>query len=167
MRRRIAVLGAVGLAALAASAFVSKRPCLVWNTTASTPLGLYVIVRRPPRPGDLVLLDPPSNVRALALRRGYVTQQSLLIKPVAAAGGNRVCRVGFTVWISGHKVATARIADAQRRPLPTWRGCHVLHSTQIFVLGRSSDSFDSRYFGVIAARRVVGIAVPIWTFQSN
>jgi conjugative transfer signal peptidase TraF len=167
MRRRIACLGAVALAALGCSALVPKHPRLVWNTTASTPVGLYTTLRGSPRRGELALIDPPRRVRALAVARGYLTQRSLLIKPVAALGGDRICRVGFTVWISGHKVATARVADAQRRRLPIWRGCQVLSPGQIFVLGLATDSFDSRYFGPIDARYVVGVAVPVWTVPSN
>ena len=163
MRRRISIIMALALAPLACSAFVPKSPRLVWNTTASTPVGLYAILRGTPRRGDLALIDPPARVRVLAIARGYLAQASLLIKPVVAARGDRICRVGSTVWISGHKVATARVADAQRRPLPIWRGCQVLSPGQIFVLGIAIDSFDSRYFGPIDARYVVGIAIPIWT----
>jgi type IV secretory pathway protease TraF len=69
------------------------------------------------------------------------------------------------VWISSHKVAVARVADAQRHLLPTWRGCRVLPAGQIFVLGSAPASFDSRYFGPIDARYVVGIGFPVWTFH--
>lgn len=167
MRRRIACLGAVALAALGGAALVPKHPRLVWNTTASTPVGLYTTLRGSPRRGELALIDPPRQVRGLAVARGYLTPASLLIKPVAAVSGDRVCRVGLKVWISGRKLATARVADAQRRRLPVWRGCQVLRPGQIFVLGIATDSFDSRYFGPIDARYVVGIAVPIWTVPSN
>jgi type IV secretory pathway protease TraF len=115
----------------------------------------------------LVLVALPEPVRKLAATRQYLARRSLLIKPVAAISGDRVCRLGARVWISGHAAVTARAADALDRPLPTWRGCRILSSTQIFVLSRSSDSFDSRYFGVIDVRRVVGIAVPVWTVSSN
>jgi conjugative transfer signal peptidase TraF len=167
MRWRVALLAAVGLAALAGSVLVPRLPRIVWNTTASTPIGLYAVLRRPPLRDELALIGLPPDVRALAIARGYLGPASLLIKLVAAVSGDRVCRVGFTVWVSGRKVANARVSDAQRHLLPTWRGCRVMGPGQIFILGIANDSFDSRYFGPIDARYIVGTAVPIWTFQSN
>jgi conjugative transfer signal peptidase TraF len=167
VRGRIALLAALVFALLASPYLVSHWPLFVWNVTPSVPVGLYQIVRRSPRQGDLVLVALPERVRTLAAARQYLGPKSLLIKPVAAISGDRVCRLGSRVWISGHAGVTARAADALDRPLPTWRGCRILTSTHIFVLSRSRDSFDSRYFGPIHVRSVVGIAVPIWTVSSN
>lgn len=167
MRGRIALLAALALVLLASPHIVSNTPLVVWNVSPSVPIGLYHVIRRTPRRGDLVLADLSEHVRKLTTARRYLAPRSLLIKPVAAIGGDRVCRLGSMVWISGHAGVTALAADALDRPLPTWRGCRILSSTQLFVLGPSADSFDSRYFGVIDVRRVVGIAVPIWTVSSN
>ena len=167
LSRRIASLAAVGVALLTGSVLVPRQQRFVWNTTASTAVGVYAVLRRSPLRGELALIDLPPDVRRLAIARGYLSHASLLIKPVAAVSGDRICRVGRTVWVSGHKIATARVADAQRRLLPTWRGCQLLGPGQIFVLGIANDSFDSRYYGPIDAHNVVGTAIPVWTFQSN
>ncbi len=167
MRSCISLLVVLALAALVSSAFVPKFPRFVWNTTASTPVGLYIIVHGTPRRGNLALIDLPPNVRTLAVARGYLAPGSFLIKPVAAVSADRICRVGITVWVAGHKVAAARGTDAQRRLMPTWRGCRVLSSGQIAVLGVPTDSFDSRYFGPIDAGYMIGIAIPIWTVPTN
>jgi conjugative transfer signal peptidase TraF len=167
VRRRIALLTAFGLAALTLSSFLRGPPALVWNATPSVPLGLYGIVRGSPQRGDLVLIDPPPTVRALTTARGYLSPRALLIKPVIAIAGDRVCRLHSFVWIAGHRVVIARPADAQGRLLPSWRGCRVLKPGQIFVLGRSMDSFDSRYFGPIDRLFVVGVAFPIWRLSDH
>jgi conjugative transfer signal peptidase TraF len=167
VRGHIALLAALALVLLASPHIVSNTPLVVWNVSPSVPVGLYHVVRRSPRRGDLVLVVLPEHVSKLTTARRYLAPRSLLIKPVAAIGGDRVCRLGSRVWVSGHAGVTAGAVDALDRPLPTWRGCRLLHSTQVFVLGPSADSFDSRYFGVIDVRRVVGIAVPVWTVSSN
>ena len=167
MRVRVALLAAFALALLASPHIVSNTPLLVWNVSPSVPVGLYHVVRRSARRGDLVLVELSGRVRKLTTARGYLAPRSLLIKPVAAIAGDRVCRFGSRVWISGHAGVTAHAADALDRPLPAWRGCRILRSSQLFVLALSADSFDGRYFGPIAVRSVVGIAVPIWTVPPN
>lgn len=163
MTHRIVTLAALGLAALTCPSFLPQVPSLVWNATPSAPVGLYAIERDSPQRGDLALIDPPPAIRRLASGRGYLSARSLLIKPVIAIVGDRVCRLHALVWVQRHRLVVARATDAQDHSLPTWRGCRVLGPGQIFVLGRSSDSFDSRYFGPIDHGFVVGIAHPIWT----
>jgi len=167
VRGRIALLAASAFMLLASPHIIPNTPLFVWNVSPSVRVGLYHVVRRSPRRGDLVLVDLSEHVRKLTTARRYLAPRSLLIKPVAAIGGHRVCRLGSRVWISGHLGVTAHAADALDRPLPTWHGCRILSSTQLFVVGPSTDSFDSRYFGPIHVRSVVGIAIPIWTVPTN
>lgn len=167
MRRRIALLIALGLAALTWPSLSSPPTAIVWNATASAPIGLYAIMRGSPRRGDLVLIHPPPPVRNLTSERGYLASRSLLIKRVVAIAGERVCRLSSIVWVQRHRVVFARTADGQGRMLPAWRGCRMLRHGQIFVVGRSRDSFDSRYFGPIDVGFVVGIARPIWMPSPN
>jgi conjugative transfer signal peptidase TraF len=161
MKRRIALGMAFGIAAVACSFF--GHPHLVWNTTASMPTGLYLLHRSFPARAQMVLIDPPPAVRRLAIARGYLGPRSTLLKTVVALQGDRVCRWGSAVWVSGNRIAAARVADARHRLLPAWRGCQVLGHGEVFVLGHASSSFDSRYFGSIDARWIIGVAVPIWT----
>lgn len=39
--------------------------------------------------------------------------------------------------------------DQRGRPLPRWSGCRELSPDEVFLLGTSSSSFDSRYFGPV------------------
>ncbi len=148
---------------------IVQRPTLrlVWNVSASVPVGLYRIVPfAAPHRGELVALRPsPALARYMAGRR-YVEAGALLVKPVAAVSGQRVCRKGLTVTIDGAKVATALVADSARRPLPTWTGCRRLRPGTLFPLAPAARaSFDGRYFGPVATSRIVGRAVPLWTWQ--
>ena len=149
VRYRIALLAALALLLIAAPSIVHYAPLVVCNATPSVATGFYRVVHRPPRRGDLVLLALPDHVRQMSAARGYLAPRSLLIKPVAAVSGETVCRRGSRVWTSGHVSVTARPVDVLGRSLPSWRGCRVLRSTEVFVLASSADSFDSRYFGPV------------------
>ncbi len=99
----------------------------------------------------------------MAARR-YVEAGALLLKPIAAGVGARVCRLKHVVTIDGVPAAVALKSDRLRRTLPRWSGCLVLRSDQLFLLATDRhDSFDSRYFGPVLRSDVVGRAVPVWT----
>jgi hypothetical protein len=46
--------------------------------------------------------------------------------------------------------------------MPSWQGCRLLASGDLFLLADNQESFDSRYFGVVSASDAVGRAVPLW-----
>lgn len=79
-------LGLIGLAALARPA-----PWLVWNASASAPIGLYRVLPGKPASGDLVLVRTPDSARQLAAERGYLPHDVPLVKRVAALDGDTVC----------------------------------------------------------------------------
>ncbi len=143
---------------------VTPRPLLIWNATASAPMGLYhrqfgEVIR-----GDWVLIYPPSEATRLAANRNYFPKQIALIKRVAAQGNDRVCRSGQAVSVNGRLAATALIRDSRGRDLPSWSGCIALKTGEIFVLNAPSASFDSRYFGPVSRDHVIERIAPLWTF---
>lgn len=140
----------------------ADAPILLWNASASVPIGVYRLVSRPPRPGALAVIRLPEPVRTLAETRGYLRARTLLIKPAAAGAGDLVCRHGSLITINGQAVAQAKLTDTAGRPLPTWSGCIRLADTQVFVLAPDPDSFDSRYFGPVDHVHVLGKALPVW-----
>jgi conjugative transfer signal peptidase TraF len=105
-------------------------------------------------------------LRILAETRGYLRRGALLIKAVAAAAGDTVCRHDALVTVNGRIVARASTVDAAGRSLPAWSGCFRLAADQIFVLSADPDSFDSRYMGPIDRAHIVGIAQPVWVRQA-
>src|SRR5215510_3209158 len=70
-------LGLIGLAALARQA-----PWLVWNASASAPIGLYRVLSGNAVRGDLVLVRTPNSVRQLAAERGYLPATVPLVKRI-------------------------------------------------------------------------------------
>lgn len=141
---------------------MDTTPLLVWNASPSVPRGLYAVDRATPKVGDLVLIRLPARLAALAARRSYLPRGAFLIKPIAAVAGNTVCRRGVRVSIRGKLAATAHSADVFGRQLPTWHGCRTLQSGEVFLLSDHPNGFDSRYFGALPVRSVVGHAILIW-----
>jgi len=85
-------LGLIGLAAL-----VRPAPWLVWNASASAPIGLYRVLPGNAVRGDLVLVRTPNSVRQLAAERGYLPQNVPLVKRVAALDGDVICAAGDAI----------------------------------------------------------------------
>jgi conjugative transfer signal peptidase TraF len=151
-----------GVLATAASAIPSRR--LVWNASASVPVGLYWRIDGRPARGDLVLAWPPLWARRLAADRGYLPLSVPVVKRVAASAGHIVCVAGDTVFINGAVVAHRLDADRMGRLLPHWTGCETLGPGEFFLLMPDvPDSFDGRYFGVIVRPDILGRLVPLWT----
>ncbi|MBB6192352.1 conjugative transfer signal peptidase TraF [Sphingobium wenxiniae] len=149
----------------AAIALTDPLPRVIWNASASAPLGLYRI--RPdsdPPVGALVAVAPPERLGRWMAGRGYLGRGVLLLKHVTAKTGQRVCRMGVTVSVDGRVVAIALVRDRIGRPLPAWQGCRTLAAGELLLLNPDHpDSLDGRYFGPLPASTVLGRAIPILT----
>ena len=133
-----------------------KVPLVYWNASQSVQPGVYAL--RPGRPqiGDMVVVRLPDAMAEFAARRGYLPRRVLLIKPVRATAGDVVCRWGNRVYVKGKLVVRARHVDQLGRSLPRWQGCRALHDHEVFLVSEHPDGFDSRYFGPIPLRQVIG-----------
>ena len=142
---------------------------LVWNASASAPIGLYrVNPLAPLRTGDRVVVDPPAPVADFLAARGYLPRRVPLIKAIAAMAPAQVCRDGQAVSVDGRIVAFARSRDRRGRALPTWSGCHDLVADEVFLLtAEASDSLDGRYFGATSKAAIRGVAHPIRVRRSG
>ena len=167
-RNRHAVLLAMlaGLLLLAAAA-VQARPLVVWNATASTPVGLWHVLPAASlkhlRVGDYVLFWPGRRSAQLFARRGYLPRGVPLLKRVVAVAGQTVCERDGEVSIDGRAVARALPVDGRGRRLAAWSGCGRLPNGEIFVLIPSvPTSLDGRYFGPTPIRTVIGRVTPLW-----
>jgi conjugative transfer signal peptidase TraF len=153
-------LGLIGLAVASGR----HAPLVVYNATASAPIGFYRVLRVAQlQRGDLVLVRTPDAVRELAAIRRYIPAGVPLVKRIAAQAGAAVCAIGGYVTIDGRHVAAQLSADREGRKLPAWAGCHRLSDDELFLLMEDvPDSFDSRYFGPVHVSDVIGRLVPLW-----
>lgn len=163
--RRAIVLGWAGLAlaALALAPVAARAPRLIWNASASLPIGLYRLEpTRADAAGELVAYRPaPEWSRAFAAR-GYLPDGVPLLKPVAATPPSVVCRQGRRIVIDGRTVAMALEKDRAGRPLPRWSGCITLGPEAVFLLAPDvPHALDGRYFGPVDRRDLLGRLVPI------
>lgn len=148
--------------AMIAAMLVPPPPLLLWNASASAPVGLWSVAPgRSPARGDMVVARLGEPWRGMAARRHYLPANVPLIKRVAAVPGDRVCAFGNTVWINGVVGATRQSVDGQGRKLPTWSGCILLGKDEVLLLMDAEASFDGRYFGPTRRRDIVGKAYPL------
>lgn len=166
-RRPVLIGGGIGLALIGVSAaldlLVRPAPRLIWNASASAPIGLWRVDPHARfRTGDMVLVRTPESVRRLAAARHYLPANVPLLKRIAARDGDDVCALGDAIFVNGTWVANRRIADKRGRPLPWWSGCELLRGGRVLLLMDAPDSFDGRYFGPVDEASVIGKAVPLW-----
>ena len=165
---RIAALYAavVGAGLVAASTAEVWPLRIVYNASASVPLGWYTVDEPAPvNVGDLVVAKPPLRAETLLVTRGYLATGVPILKFVSARAGQRVCRSADLVTIDGVAVASARDRDRAGRPLPRWTGCRRLSLSDVFLLNAARpDSFDGRYFGPVPVTSIIGTATPLWTW---
>lgn len=164
-RRTLGLLAlAGGTAVLLAASLLWKPPVLlVWNASASAPVGLYRL--RPNAPvqrGDMVIAWTPGPARELAAARHYLPSNVPLVKRVAAAPGDEVCALARSVLINRKRVATRQRIDGAGRPMPWWNGCIHLATGEYFLLMDSPGSFDGRYFGITRDNELLGQAALLW-----
>lgn len=163
-RRVILLLAATGLASLVAPSVAVLPAWLIWNASASVPLGLYW-VERPTglEIGDLVAVVPTAPLAAFMVTRGYISADVPLLKHVAGLPGQRICRSGAIITVDDVVLGEALPRDRLGRNLPDWQGCRLLQDGEIFLMNREvRDSLDGRYFGPLPADAVIGMARPIW-----
>jgi conjugative transfer signal peptidase TraF len=161
---------AAGTAAVLLQLISSDVPkLLLWNASASAPVGLYFLrAAQPLHVGELVTVGPPLSLAAFMASRGYVPRGVPLVKHIAALDGQTVCRQANTVIINGVAVADARARDSRGRQLPVWQGCRHLNVGEVLLLNpTTADSFDGRYFGPLPVSTVTAQAIPIWTDQER
>ncbi len=161
-RRRAAWIATLATG-LAATIALPPRPWLVWNVSASAPVGLYAVGGREGLArGDMVIAWVPSPWRRLAAERHYIPINVPLVKRVAAVPGDTVCEADGQIFVNGRWVAWRHPHDGRGRPMAGWHGCRTLGDGALFLLMDARDSFDGRYFGPTNAADIVGKASLIW-----
>jgi conjugative transfer signal peptidase TraF len=156
-------IGAAAVAALGVASATEFAPRLVWNASASAPIGLYSVSQERFERGDFVIVSPSSRIQALIDERGYLPPATPLLKRIAARSGARICRNEDNISIDGAVVAHALLRDSMGRALPVWSGCKTLEANEIFLLNDHVQSLDGRYFGATKTAFVIGVARPVWT----
>jgi len=147
------------------SAAFQPAPRLLWNASASVPIGLYAVHRAGAlHVGELLVVAPPEPLASFLDQRRYLPKGVPLLKRVVALPGHSVCRTERTIFVDGVAIGDALGRDHLGRPLPVWQGCRLIAAGEVFLMNRQSpDSLDGRYFGPLPTTTIVGQADPLWT----
>jgi conjugative transfer signal peptidase TraF len=145
--------------------FSSMPIKLIWNASASAPIGLYTIdLDEPFEIGDLVAVKASEPLASFLADRGYLPRGVPLMKRIVAALGQIVCRSNLTISVDGVEAGRALERDRAGRGLPVWQGCRRIATGEVFLMNRQvRDSLDGRYFGLTSTSQIIGRATPLWT----
>ena len=165
----------------AAAVAANQRDLIIYNHSPSVPQGFYLRTDTPIRVGAFVTVRARDVAPAEAHRRGFEAPSDRFIKRVAAAAGARVCSDGQRLVVSGDNIVIVGAADhvvdgdvGDRRAaavrvlhpvgdgrghqhLVGWRGCRVLATNEVLLLGDTADSFDGRYWGPVSVDLIEGV----------
>jgi len=150
---------------IAIAGLVPTAPRLIWNASASVPIGVYTVAPADwIEVSDLVAVNPPEPFASFMVERGYVARNVPLLKRVIGLPGQRLCRTGRSITVDGAPLGEARDHDSLGRDLPVWQGCRVVAEGEVFLMNPDvGDSLDGRYFGPFPASAVIGHAIPLFT----
>ena len=163
------VVMAASVSLLGVASIASFAPRLIWNASASTPVGFYTIGEVGNlEVTDLVAVDAPEPLATFLSDGGYLPRGVPLLKRVAAVPGQRVCRTGLAITVDGVPMGDALDRDRRGRPLPVWQGCRLVANGELFLMNwQVRDSLDGRYFGPLPATAVIGRATPLYTDEDG
>lgn len=154
---RWAVLGVAVFMMTCIGLILDHVPALALvNESPSLPKGVYV--RQPggtPNREAIVAVPQPMAIRPYLSGLG-MPAEVLLIKRVVAVGGDVVCRHDGKVT-TPDRVVRALARDRRGIALPTWTGCRRLAADELFLLGDTGSSLDSRYFGPVRRDQIQGV----------
>ncbi len=164
---RILAASCAALGGVAAASSGALPTALVWNASASAPVGLYRIEPQQPGVGDYALVAPSGAIARLVEERAYLPPSTPLIKRIAARAPSRVCRRGAIITIDAAAVAVALNEDSAGRAMPRWEGCVTLGRNEVFLLNDHPLSLDGRYGGVTRRTDILGAARPLWIVAAD
>jgi conjugative transfer signal peptidase TraF len=182
-----------GLAAafvgLAAAAVLWHRSGLVFNHTASMPVGFYRVQRMQRARGDepaqrisltrgvTVVWCLPERLVGQARRRGYLVRGRCpggvepMLKTVVAIPGDSVVVDSAGMTVNGWRLPNSRpltFDSRGRRLTGIPRGKYVVPPGQAWLWSPyHASSFDSRYYGAVPVSGLVGLARPVWTRRTS
>jgi type IV secretory pathway protease TraF len=136
-------------------------PVVIFNDSPSVPTGFYLRTNASPTPGAFVTVRAVAVSPDYARARGFSDANDRFIKRVAAGAGAIVCARGDTVTIGSAHVLPRAQRDSMGRALPSWTGCRALAAGEVFLIGDTPDSFDSRYWGPASAAAIDGVWIPL------
>ncbi len=155
------------------------------NLTSSMPLGLYYFSSSStinwPKRGDIVAVCLPENIAKEGLKRHYLfyghchsngaVHSMAVLKKVIAVPNDEVIVTDTQMIVNGRGYfAPQQATDSNNLPVT-----HFIHKrfyshvTGFWLYGENSPvrSWDSRYYGGIARKHIIGAYKPLWVSRKS
>lgn len=160
-RKKYGIAAMVVLFAL----FINFTPRLVYiNTTRSIPLGVYIVIPGMNlRHGDIVVYDPPEEVKKLVRERGYGTGNEHFLKHVGGLTGDFYGVSDEKIFVNGENKGAVQRQDDAGNPMPVEDGLHIVGEGEFLPLGEKVNSLDGRYMGTVPLKNIITRVVPFIT----
>ena len=146
---------------------------VVTLTDSSCPAGIYRLTRRAVVRGDLVEACLPDPMAGYGIARGYLgsgdcpNHSEPVLKIVGAVVGDRVDLSRESIRVNGILLPQSATLsrDSRARAVETIaRGSYQTAANQTWLFGlHDPRSWDSRYFGPVSMRSVLGVVEPVVT----
>ena len=157
------------------SAIVFRAAGIYYNNTPSFPVGFYKIIDEPVERGAYVSFCPPQDQAFdMAMARQYISTGECLggygklLKRVFAKAGDTVSIDAVGIKVNGELLPnSAQVrADLDGLELPQYRmGQKVLNDSEFLLMSDiNPNSFDARYFGLIAGLQIQHVVEPFFTW---
>ena len=139
---------------------------LVYNHTASLPIGWYLILPyREYQVNDIVVFRPTEEIEELAVQRGWKQPGEPMLKQIGALenmtwqiADNGQFYIGSAYW---GQVAEQ---DSNGRPLPKLCGTYTVPHGNFLPVVKNPGSFDGRYYGTMPLNNILYSVVPLITW---
>jgi len=164
-RRTTLVVASLAASLIGLSSLLGSADILIWNRTASAPIGLYWKNDGPLTLNGWAVVSPKSPAAIWASEHGFAGTDWPLIKRVRGLARDTVCRDGSRILINGAEAAQALERDEAGRNLPRWQGCWTLGAHEVFLLNDHPRSLDGRYFGVTNLNDIGGSATLLFEWR--
>lgn len=112
----------------------------------------------PPKVGEYIVARMPLTGMTVGARPG-----DRIVKKVAAVQGDTVRVHGTELYINGQHVNRLWLAKSIPGKAPGDFDREItLQEGELFLMGTTQESFDSRYWGAIKREAIIGSAVPLF-----
>jgi conjugative transfer signal peptidase TraF len=164
-------MGAILIMLLAAA---TRSGALIFVATdSSCPIGIYQVVHQPLARGELVEACLPEAIASYGMTRGYLASGDCpngaepVIKVIGALAGDHVDLSPEEIRVNGTALpqSSTRLRDSRGRAVRTLaRGSYETTADNVWLFGlHDARSWDSRYFGPVPVRAVLGAVEPVFT----
>lgn len=161
MKRSYLLLGVIIFLAFAAIVLRYFGFGITYQVSASMPKGFYLIM---PSSlfyrGEAVVFKAPDYVRGELIHHHWIPDDGMMMKKITAMPGDDVCYQSNWLLLPHGKRLPIYHYYAPGKRLPRYYFCGQLpKNNYLLTSDRAKRSFDSRYFGPVSNRLILGKAI--------